>query len=229
MGQKGGPNIPVDNLKFLMDTKNSQSVSGSTVRDFLSRSSATLTSASLSGSGSTLGLLLNLASSIIAFSNMDRLSFSTVTISSWIFPLSFGIGNSQGRILDKGTWAYPHYGYMLFVNNTTATRAIHYVCGNILTTTGGYINNSVDLNTWQHFAVTHSGLTATFYKNGVSIGSSTNIIGATNIANMTANIGNSLLSDRAFDGKIATVRVYDRALSAAEISQLYNSTKGRYL
>jgi hypothetical protein len=46
---------------------------------------------------------------------------------------------------------------------------------------------------------------------------------------MSANIGNSLLSDRAFDGKIASVRVYDKALSAVEISQLYNSTKGRYL
>ncbi len=229
MGQKGGPNIPVNDLKFLMDTKNSVSVSGSTVKDYLSQASATLTSASLSGSGSTLGLLLNLASSIIAFSNMNILSFSTLTISSWIYPLSFGIGNSQGRILDKGTWAYPYYGYMLFVDNAAATKAIKYTCGNILTNTGGYINNSVDLNTWQHFAVTHSGLTATFYKNGVSIGSSTNIVGATNVANMTANIGNSALSDRAFDGKIATVRVYDRALSAAEISQLYNSTKGRYL
>jgi hypothetical protein len=229
MGQKGGPNIPIDNLKFLMDTKNATSVKGGTVRDYLSQSAATLTSASLSGTGSTLGLLLSLASSIIAFANMDRLSFSTLTISSWIYPLSFGIGNSQGRILDKGSWAYPYYGYMLFVNNTTATRAIHYACGNILTNTGGYLNNSVDLNSWQHFAVTHSGLTATFYKNGVSIGSSTNILGATNVSNMSANIGNSLLSDRAFDGKIASVRVYDRVLSAVEISQLYNSTKGRYL
>jgi hypothetical protein len=229
MGQKGGPNIPIDNLKFLMDTKNATSVKGGTVRDYLSQASATLTSTSLSGTGSTLGLLLSLASSIIAFANMDRLSFSTLTISSWIYPLSFGIGNSQGRILDKGSWAYPYYGYMLFVNNTTATRAIHYACGNILTNTGGYLNNSVDLNSWQHFAVTHSGLTATFYKNGVSIGSSTNILGATNVSNMSANIGNSLLSDRAFDGKIASVRVYDRVLSAVEISQLYNSTKGRYL
>lgn len=229
MGQKGGPNIPLDNLQFLVDTKNTKSVKGSEVKDYFSQASATLTSASLSGSGATLGLLLSTASSLITFSNMDRLSFSTLTISSWIYPLSFGIGNSAGRILDKGTWGYPYYGYMLYVNNSTATKAIHYSCGNILTTTGGYLNNSVDLNTWQHFAVTHSGLTATFYKNGVSIGSSTNIVGATNAINMSANIGNSLLSDRAFDGKIASVRVYNRALSASEVSQLYNSTKGRYL
>jgi hypothetical protein len=229
MGQKGGPNIPINNLKFLMDTKNATSVKDGTVRDYLSQASATLTSASLSGTGSTLGLLLSLASSIIAFANMDRLSFSTLTISSWIYPLSFGIGNSQGRIFDKSSFASPFYGYLFFVNNTTATKAIHYACGNFFTNTGGYINNSVDLNSWQHFAVTHSGLTATFYKNGVSIGSSTNIVGATNISNMSANIGNSLLSDRAFDGKIASVRVYDRVLSAVEISQLYNSTKGRYL
>ena len=228
MGQSGGPKMPSDGLRFIVDTRNVTSVDTGYVTDFISQTSATITSTSLSGLGITKGLLLSLATSVLSFANMNSLSFSSLTISSWIFPLSFGIGNSQGRILDKGSWAYPYYGYMLFVNNTTATRAIHYACGNILTNTGGYLNNSVDLNSWQHFAVTHSGLTATFYKNGVSIGSSTNIIGATNVSNMSANIGNSLLSDRAFDGKISSVRVYNRVLSATEISQLYTSTKSRY-
>jgi len=228
MGQNGGPKLPVDGLQFLVDTRNITSVDTGYVTDFISKTSATITSTSLSGLGVTKGLLLSLASSILTFANMNSLSFSSLTISSWIFPLSFGIGNSQGRIFDKGTWAYPYYGYMLFVNNITATKAIHYACGNIITNTGGYINNSVDLNTWQHFAVSHSGLTATFYKNGVSIGSSTNIFGATNVSNMSANIGNSVLSDRAFDGKIASARIYNRALSATEIAQLYTSTKSRY-
>jgi hypothetical protein len=228
MGQNGGPKLPLDGLKFLVDSRNVTSVDTSYVTDFISKISATITSTSLSGLGITQGLLLSSAASVLRFANMDSLSFSSVTISSWIFPLSFGIGNSAGRIFDKGTWAYPYYGYMLYVNNTTATKAIHYSCGNFLTTTGGYLNNSVDLNTWQHFAVTHSGTTATFYKNGVSIGSSTNIFGATNISNMSGNIGNSELSDRAFDGKIASVRVYNRALSATEVSQLYTSTKSRY-
>jgi hypothetical protein len=228
MGQNGGPKLPLDGLKFLVDSRNVTSVDTSYVTDFISKISATITSTSLSGLGTTKGLLLSLAASVLSFANINSLSFNSLTISSWIFPLSFGIGNSQGRIFDKGTWAYPYYGYMLFVNNITATKAIHYACGNIITNTGGYLNNSVDLDTWQHFAVTHSGTTATFYKNGVSIGSSTNIFGATNISNMSGNIGNSALSDRAFDGKIASVRVYNRALSANEVSQLYTSTKSRY-
>ena len=228
MGQSGGPKLPLSGLQFLVDSRNVTSVNTSFVTDFISKTSATNTSTNLSGLGTTKGLLLSLASSILSFANMNSLSFSTLTISSWIFPNSFGIGNSQGRILDKGTWTFPFYGYMLYVNNTTATRAIHYACGNFVSNTGGYINNSVDLDSWQHFAVTHSGSTAIFYKYGVSIGSSTNIFGATNTSNMSANVGNSLLSDRAFDGKIASVRVYNRALSASEVSQLYTSTKSRY-
>jgi hypothetical protein len=229
MGSGVGPRLPLSGLQFLVDTRNITSVDTDYVKDNISKTTATNTSTTLSGLGTTKGLLLSLATSVLSFANMNSLSFSSLTISSWIFPVSFGVGNSQGRILDKGTWAYPYYGYMLYVNNTTATKAIHYSCGNILITTGGYINNSVDLNTWQHFAITHSGLTATFYKNGVSIGSSTNIFGATNVSNMSANIGNSVLLDRAFDGKIASARIYDRALSATEIAQLYASTKGRYL
>jgi hypothetical protein len=229
MGSGVGPRLPLSGLQFLVDTRNITSVDTDYVKDNISKTTATNTSTTLSGLGTTKGLLLSLATSVLSFANMNSLSFSSLTISSWIFPVSFGVGNSQGRILDKGTWAYPYYGYMLFVNNTTATKAIHYACGNIITNTGGYLNNSVDLDAWQHFAVTHSGLTATFYKNGVSIGSSTNIFGATNVSNMSANIGNSVLSDRAFDGKIASARIYDRALSATEIAQLYASTKGRYL
>ena len=228
MGQNGGPKLPLSGLQFLVDTRNVISVDTSYVTDFISKTSATITSSSLSGLGTTKGLLLSLAASVLSFANMNSLSFSSLTISSWIFPLSFGIGNSQGRIFDKSSFASPFYGYLFFVNNTTATKAIHYACGNFFTNTGGYINNSVDLNSWQHFAVTHSGTTAIFYKNGVSIGSSTNIFGATNISNMSAYIGNSSLSDRAFDGKIASVRVYNRVLSETEISQLYTSTKSRY-
>ena len=228
MGQSGGPKMPSDGLRFLVDTRNVTSVDTGYVTDFISQTSATITSTSLSGLGTTKGLLLSLATSVLSFANMNSLSFSSLTISSWIFPLSFGIGNSLGRIFDKSSLASPFYGYLFYVNNTTATKAIHYGCGNFFTTTGGYINNSVDLNSWQHFAVTHSGLNATFYKNGVSIGSSTNIVGATNISNMSSYVGNGPLSDRAFDGKISSVRVYNRVLSDTEISQLYTSTKSRY-
>ena len=228
MGSGVGPRVPLNGIQFLVDTRNIVSVDSSYVKDFISNTTATTTSTSLSGTGTTLGLLLNLASSVITFSNFSRLKLSSLTISSWIFPLSYGIGNSNGVILDAGQWSYPHYGYALRLNNISATLAIYYQAGQVITFTGGYINNSVELNKWQHFAVTHSGTTATFYKNGVSIGSST-VLGPVHPVTSATYIGNSAISDRAFDGKIASSRVYDRALSASEINQIYNSTKGRYL
>jgi len=107
MGSGVGPRLPLSGLQFLVDTRNITSVDTDYVKDNISKTTATNTSTTLSGLGTTKGLLLSLATSVLSFANMNSLSFSSLTISSWIFPLSFGIGNSAGRIFDKGTWAYP--------------------------------------------------------------------------------------------------------------------------
>lgn len=87
--------------------------------------------------------------------------------------------------------------------------------------------NSIILNQWQHVVITHDSSTTNapiFYINGVYVTTSgwsaSGTVKSDALALMC--IGNGINGDRAFDGLIDDVRVYNRALSAGEITALYN-------
>lgn len=88
-----------------------------------------------------------------------------------------------------------------------------------------------DTTTWNHVVGVVSGLDtvapqAQLYLNGISVGSdSADIISRTSW-DTNLRIGRPGLSTRLFDGLIDEVRVYNRALTASEISTLYNYTGG---
>lgn len=230
MGSGVGPRLPITGMKFLVDPRNAVSVTASQVKDYITQATSTLTSYAVSSTGNSTGLLGSLSTSAINFGATSSLNItSSLSISAWVFPVSFGIGNSVGRIIDKSTSSFPFYGYRLNLDNNTRTLALVYNCGNTVTSTGGYFNNLVEINKWQHFVVSHSGTTATFYKNGVSIGSSSSISAPTYSGTVNMMVGNNSAGTNAFDGKIGALRIYDKALSASEVSQIYNSTKGKYL
>ncbi len=87
--------------------------------------------------------------------------------------------------------------------------------------------SNVVANQWTHISVVANGSTVKIYLNGV-IDSTTNItLTGTMQNNVNLQIGNigSSLSNHWFGGKIDDVRIYNRALTAAEVLQLYNAGK----
>jgi RHS repeat-associated protein len=79
--------------------------------------------------------------------------------------------------------------------------------------------NSHPASSWSHFAAKVSGTTVTFYKNGVANG--TGIIGVTPTdAGTPLYIGKRADNGSIFSGSMTDVRLYNSALSAAEIAQL---------
>ncbi len=93
-----------------------------------------------------------------------------------------------------------------------------------------YTNGSLlSANAWQYVAYTRSGVgagTHAFYVNGAA-----QTLASDTASNFTAVSGSKYVGLRSgimFNGEIPVVRVYDRALSAAEIRKNYNSLKSRY-
>jgi len=89
--------------------------------------------------------------------------------------------------------------------------------------------NTVTDNVWHHAVWIKNGTTGTMYLDGVNIGSNTNAsLGAINVnAGCNADIGvaesgASCTKSSYFTGSLDDVRVYNRALSANEVLQLYN-------
>lgn len=226
MGQKGGPNIPVDNSVFVIDSKNPRTTLSSLLALF-SNALGSNTSVSLSGSGYTSAFTFSTSTTNFNFSDLSVLKFTNnLTISSWIYPNSFG-GGSSGRIYDKFKTTLPQSGYAMWIDNNIGTNAIAFGTGYVVSTSVARVNNVIVLNTWQHVSVTFSGTACTFYLNGASVGTVTGITAPTSGTN-AAIIGNNTGNTNYFDGKIDNLRIYSRALKDSEISQIYNATKSRY-
>lgn len=138
-----------------------------------------------------------------------------LTLSAWIYPESFGDGG-LGRIVDKhGNLS----GYAFYVKDDI--NGIAY-----LTYAGSYINsdeNAINLNEWQHVAVAYSDTsdTVAFYVNGVPVGGGNYQTNPNDSAGARFIIGNRSDLDYGFDGMISDVRVYSRALTAQEISDIH--------
>jgi hypothetical protein len=79
--------------------------------------------------------------------------------------------------------------------------------------------------TWVHLAATYDGATLRYYTNG-SLLASTTISGSIATSGGALRIGGNSLWGEFFDGLIDEVRIYSRALSAAEITTDMNTPVG---
>lgn len=227
MGQYYNPKpVKTQNVKFLMDVRNT--FSRFNYADLINNFIGAATGATSSGLGTSLGVLFTALTDRIDFSNLTSLNFTSTPISivAWIYPNSYG-GGSSGRIVDKFRTTLPQTGYALWIDNNVGVNSLRFGTGFTVSTTIATMNNAITLNTWQHVAVTYAGTSCTFYVNGSSIGSSGNITNPSSGSNSLI-IGNNSSNTNNFDGKIDFVQIFDTALTAKDISDIYNSTKSRY-
>jgi hypothetical protein len=143
---------------------------------------------------------------------------SDFTIATWVF---WNAAQTWTRIFDLGSGT-GRYMYLTPKNGGGVVRFATTVDGNY----GEQgINGSAALPTgqWVHVAVTLSGTTGTLYVNGVAVGTNTAIAHAPfRLAVTTQNwIGRSQYAgDPCFNGKLDDFRIYNGALSAAQVAAL---------
>jgi hypothetical protein len=157
---------------------------------------------------------------------LDNVQEGNYTISAWFWAHSPPSGTSSTA---NQRWAVVvkagfHMGLAYEPNRFTLR---HYLNGNVLkavTSSAAY-----GLNTWHHVAgvVSKSAGTVTLYVNGAAVGTTAFPAdsAAREYGTTRFRIGKGS-SNWAADGKVDQVRIYNRALSAAEISDLYNETTG---
>ena len=153
---------------------------------------------------------------------------SNLSLEGWVFISS--AMNYYGGIIGKGI-SDSQEEYCLLVHSVNSKVYMDVGAGG-----GPYTDAtfSFSLNTWYHIIGTHERIAGSsaikIYVNGSLLSSST--ISPTSAVNdNTTNVsigsrydgGNSV-----WNGKIATARIYTRTLSAAEVLQNYNATKGRF-
>ncbi len=85
-------------------------------------------------------------------------------------------------------------------------------------------------NVWTHLVGTYDGTNFRLYKDGTLLDTAYYISGLGNTLNFAGTlIGRRGSSANHFNGSLATVRIYNKALTDAQVLQNYNSTKDRFV
>jgi fibronectin type 3 domain-containing protein len=193
--------------------------SGTTVTDQSGNgNNGTITNATWSGAGNgkyANSLTFNGTSAYVSVPNSASLGLTTgMTLEAWVKPAA---QSSYNTVIFKERTGY--YADALYANTDTNRPS-----ANVYTTGDHELKGTAQLalNTWTHLAATYNGSTLLLYVNGTQVGS---VAFTGSIVSSTGplKIGGNAIWGEWFNGQIDEVRVYNRALSAAEITADMNT------
>jgi hypothetical protein len=160
-------------------------------------------------------LSFNGSSSWVTIADAASLHLTTgMTIEAWINPASSTGWRSVVLKERSGGLAYALYG------ENNANRPAGYLTLSGDKSVNG--NAALPLNTWTHVAVTYDGATLRVFINGAQAGS-TAATGSIAASTGALRIGGNAVWGEYFNGLLDEVRIYNRALSAAEIQADMNT------
>ena len=160
--------------------------------------------------------------------------FKSDTHSNWQNPIDCNYGSQD--LLGNGVVNSGNIGPRLEIN---ASGTFAWVFGSTLAANDPFFATpagSGSTGVWYHSVITYGGGGATdgrSYLNGEFVSQSSQSTGGT--AGWVGEFRNVILgrgftlATRYFDGQVGEVRIYPKALTAAQVYQNYNATKGEYL
>ncbi len=109
------------------------------------------------------------------------------------------------------------------VYNTGVMDVVYKVAG---TDKGAITTGAVFANkTWTHVCYVWNGTNVSIYGNGAAVATTSS---SDSVANVSTIGARDASGNGNWDGKIDDMRVYNRALSATEVKQIYNTGQGKF-
>lgn len=224
MSVQYNPRIPIDGLVFGIDAANRKSYvgSGTTWSDIINSGTGTLTSGPTYDSSNNGSIAFDGTNDFVSFPGSTLLESGTGSFSIVIWVNSTNTTSTEYWISKRTSSSNGYYmggslslGARLTMGNSSSTRV-----------DTGYVGYST--NTWTMFSgvLDISGNTQKIIKNNHEETQSTTPAGGT--YSNAANLSIGGISSFYTFGKISYCLIYKKALTNAEITQIYNSTKGRY-
>jgi len=224
MGFSRGPKIVTDDLVLYLDAANRKSYPGTgTSWSDLSGNGLDGTIANSPTFNSSLGTFE--FDGVDQYVNLgDVLDFEdSLTHEVWFMRSSNATTNLRLTSKGAGSTGTSNQGFGFFGSNTSI---------NWSTNIGGTrytISTSISIDTWYCVTgtVDQPGTTQKIYLNGEEKNSTTVVAGSLSSA-QSFSVGSYQNTSLYWEGKIALVRTYNKALSAQEVLQNYNALKGRF-
>lgn len=152
---------------------------------------------------------------VVASDALDAVTEITVSLWTRISPTT--ASSFTHYILSQPQDGIAAPAWRLFVDQTNAG----FTVGSAPASSTTYSTTRPVLDRWVHIAGTFDGTTIRYYLDGIFIGSAAHAGGIVESAENTAISFNGA---QAFEGEMDDVRIYSRALSDAEIRELYSRT-----
>jgi hypothetical protein len=186
----------------------------------------TTTSATIGNLGQAM--TFNGTSSHINATGLTNIAYPAITVSAWVNESASQSGNPRyvaNSHTDSGSnnlgfelmWARGNFG-------ACVPQGLDFIIGNGSTCSAAGSAVSVPSNKWFHVVGTYDGSTIKIYYNGALAGS-TSFTGTIAASTLPFAMGYGPYGNDYLNGKLDDVRIYSRALSAAEVQQLYNEGK----
>jgi hypothetical protein len=145
----------------------------------------------------------------------DNFSYSI-----WVKVNGDGSQGSRGIVISNGST----YIDINFGNRILFSLILSDGSQNLIMSTNGVI---ASVGVWAHYAATYNRQQAKLYLNGSEVASSNYTLAPLNYAT-SFTVGCYDGGSYNLNGNISIAQMYNRALTAAEVSQNYNATKGRF-
>jgi len=226
MGFSRGPKIVTDNLFHYVDPRNVKSYpgTGTSVLD-LSGNSRNMTL--INGATVTDGVfVLDGANDYVNYSFGTLFDWTAIpySVSFWAKPTDF----TYPTVIDLIAAGNGHFRFQI---GSSDIRSQFRTPGGSSASLVTY-SVSISSGNWYHCTFTRSGTTFKAYLNGtLGATNTTSHLGSTTTGMSVIRIGYSAdydAGDRTFEGSVGPVNIYDKTLTASEVLQNYNATKGRF-
>ena len=143
-----------------------------------------------------------------------------LTLENWIY---IEDAATQGRILSKWGSTQPNRSFQMFMNNAV----VRFLIGDGSSQASLNSSTSLTEGNWYHIVSTYDGANIKIYINGSADATTTETFTIYN-SNEPVLIGGYIGGANTSVNPIAQPRIYNRALTASEVLQNYNSGKNTY-
>ena len=168
----------------------------------------------------------------ITLGDISSLGFTSgvFTLQAWVkISSSWTSGSQYPNLISKGASAgWDNDGWSLFVfRDYPSPGQYSWGCGIRQGATPLITSNyNVSTNTYLHIVATADGSNVKLYQNGVLVNTNPQTVNP-GLNTKEVLIGKTWTNNY-FNGNVGQVRIYNRALTATEISTIYTATKSRY-
>ncbi len=169
----------------------------------------------------------------VNFSSSSSLQFLNrlpYTLEAWVYPTRNPGANNWTGIFDREDSSIgSRDGYNVYFLGSAGTDTFftteRFVAGSAVTPSVT-LNQSVSVNNWSHIVATYDGTTLSLYRNGSLVGTPATSTG--NITNTSKTLTIGVRGGQYFGGRISSAKIYNRALTASEITQNFNALRHRF-